>query len=533
MSTPTEDSRAQLRRSVYLLLIAVATGALLGRILAVDSVDKAALQTYREDIAREKVEAERREARQSGLSGQDLRRRLASLDRREQELLARSRLRRPFLSGNDRSRWCTVRALVEEEMRVDGAPYAIDKVIQEPRWDTIDMVKHDGHVYSSKPPLFPTLMAAEYWLIRRLTGMSLGTDPYYVGRLMLLSINVIPLLVYFLLLASLVERLGTTDWGRLFVMAAATLGTFLTTFAVVINNHLPAAVSLAVVLYAAVRIWFDQRRQWWYFAIAGGFAAFAAANELPAASLLAALGAALLWKAPRPTLVAFVPAALLVAVAFFGTNWIAHHSLRPPYMHRGKASKTIDDATATQADVPADSPTEKDPDDWYDYTYVRNGKQYQSYWTGRVGIDRGEPSRAAYALHVLLGHHGIFSLTPVWILSAVGMFLWLPHRQDRRLRELALLVGAVTLVCLVFYLSRPQVDRNYGGMTSGFRWMFWFAPLWLLTMLPAVDAMARKGWLRLVALVLLAVSVLSASYPTWNPWTHPWLMDWLYYLGWV
>jgi len=31
---------------------------------------------------------------------------------------------------------------------------------------------------------------------------------------------------------------------------------------------------------------------------------------------------------------------------------------------------------------------------------------------------RGEPTRLLYAVHVLVGHHGIFSLTPVWLLSA-------------------------------------------------------------------------------------------------------------------
>ena len=45
--------------------------------------------------------------------------------------------------------------------------------------------------------------------------------------------------------------------------------------------------------------------------------------------------------------------------------------------------------------------------------------------------------------------------------------------------------------------------------------------------------MAGRKWLRGLALVLLAVSVLSASYPTWNPWTHPWMLDWLHYLGWI
>jgi hypothetical protein len=135
-----------------------------------------------------------------------------------------------------------------------------------------------------------------------------------------------------------------------------------------------------------------------------------------------------------------------------------------------------------------------------------------------------------YALHVLVGHHGIFSLTPIWLLSVVGLGIWLWRPGDRRLRELALLIGAVSVVCLVFYLLRSRDDRNYGGMTSGFRWMFWFTPMWLAAMLPAADAIARWKWTKAIGLVLLVVSVLSASYPIWNPWTNPWILDYLFYL---
>ena len=67
---------------------------------------------------------------------------------------------------------------------------------------------------------------------------------------MLVLFNVVPMVVYFIVLARLAERLGTTDWGRMFTMAAATLGTFLTTFAVTVNNHTPAAVCVAVALFA-------------------------------------------------------------------------------------------------------------------------------------------------------------------------------------------------------------------------------------------------------------------------------------------
>ena len=68
-----------------------------------------------------------------------------------------------------------------------------------------------------------------YWLITRVTaitsgipsGMTLESNPYSVGRFMLVTVNVIPMLVFFWLLSRLVERHGTTDFGRIFVMGAS------------------------------------------------------------------------------------------------------------------------------------------------------------------------------------------------------------------------------------------------------------------------------------------------------------------------
>jgi hypothetical protein len=502
MSSSEADS-TKLRRGVYAILIVIAAGGMLGRILAVDSVDLLELQENRLHKARD---AKEKSLRSEGLSGAALG---DALDAEESRLQSALQLERPFLGANDRSRWDTVRALVEPEMRVPGAPYAIDKVIDQPRWDTIDMVKHNGHLYSSKPPLYATLIAGPYWLIYHLTGTTLRAEPYAVGRFLLVAVNLVPMLIYFVLLAALAERLGTTDWGRVFVVAAGALGTFLTTFAVVLNNHLAGAVCALAMLYATVRIWFDGQQRLRYFFIAGLFAALLAAEELPALSLAALVAAALLWKAPRPTLLAFAPAGLLVAAAFFATNWIAVHSLKPAYLHRSPG------------------------DDWYDYTYEHHGRQIESYWNHPVGIDQGEPSPAVYAIHALVGHHGVFSLTPMWLLSVAGALRWLGWPADRRLRHLAILVGLATLACLVFYLSRPLAHRNYGGMSSGLRWMFWFAPLWLVVMLPAADWAAPRRWARVVALALLGLSVLSVSYPTWNPWTHPWLYNFANYMDWL
>jgi hypothetical protein len=503
------DLPVRVRWGVYLLLIAIAVGNMTGRLLAVNSVD---LIKHQAEQLKARLAAERQKLVQQGLTGKQLDAQMSIVEALKRQEL---QLQRPFLSANDRSRWLTIRSLVE------SGTYELDAIIFQPNWDSIDTVRHTGrdgqlHFYSSKPPLLATILAGEYWLINRFGGWTLGDHPYEIGRAMLITVNIIPLAVMFVLLGRLVERFGTTDWGRIFVMAAATMGTFLNTFAVVLNNHTVAAFSAAVALYAFVRIVFDDERRWWYFFLAGLATAFTATDELPATCFLAFAGLILLYRAPRQTLLAFTPAVAIVAAAFFATNWLAHQSLRPPYMHRSKT----------------------DPNDnWYNYTYTvkdKDGreKEVRSYWLDRKGIDRGEPTIPAYALHSLIGHHGIFSLTPVWLLSLAGAIMWV-RSPDRSRRELAALVAAVSVVCLVFFIGlRPQEDRNYGGMTSGFRWMFWCAPLWLVMMIPAADRLARCTTGQVFAAVLLSFSVLSVSYPTWNPWVHPWIYNWMVSLGW-
>ncbi len=480
---------ASTRWGIYLLLIAIAVGNMSGRLLAVNSVDKVQLESYRIKAA---LERQRAALAKEGLGEAEI---AARLTADEARIRNEMQLQRPFLSANDRSRWLTVRSLVEH------GTYEIDAVVNQSTWDSIDKVRHEGddgelHYYSSKPPLLATLIAAEYWAIHRLTGWTLRDHPYEIGRAMLFTINILPLMLMYVLLGKIVERLGTTDWGSVFVMACATLGTFLNTFAVVLNNHIVGAVSATVALYAYLRIVHDGDQRSRNLVLAGFAAAFAATAELPAASLLGVMGVLLLWHAPRQTLVAFTPAVVVVAIAFFATNWVAHGSLNPPYGHT----------------------------DWYSYP--------GSHWNNRTGIDVGEASRAKYVLHALVGHHGIFSLTPIWLLSLAGMVLW-GVRGDGSRRELAAMVAAITVTCLFFYLGlRPQTDRNYGGMTSGFRWMFWCAPLWLTVMLPVADRLSRSVAGKSFAALLLTLSVLSASYPTWNPWTHPWLYNWMVWTGW-
>ena len=495
------DPTQQLRRTAYAIMITVSLGLMFGRIAAVDAVDSAALEDYKVTV---RVNEKRRDLAKQGFDAKTIESKLA---RYRADLHEKIKMRRPFLSANDRSRWCTLRALVEPEMQVEGAPYAIDRVIQEPGWDTIDMVYHDGHLYSSKPTLLPTLLAAEYWLIYKTTGMTLGTHPYEIGRFMLVTTNLGCMFLLLISVAAMVERLGKTDWGRLFAVAVISFATLLSTFVVTLNNHTVGAACAAVTLYAAMRILVDEDRRIRWFIIGGLAATFLTANELPALAFTAAIGVLLLWHEPRRTLLAAAPAAAVVVAGFFATNYVAHDNLRPPYMHR------------------------KPGDNWYDYSYERNGRTYDSYWRNPVGVDLGEPDSAVYALNCTIGHHGVFSLTPVWILSFVGLGIGCFRPDPRRLWELTGAITAVTVVCLIFFLFVESNGRNYGGVCAGLRWLFWFAPLWVVGMLPVLDGLSHHRWTRAFCLILLAMSAFSVAYPTWNPWSHPWIYRWFYYLG--
>ena len=172
------SSGHRVRQITYLLLIVLTVGMVAGRILAVTAVDVAVVEKIR---LREAVDRQREQLKLRGVQGANLEAALQEFRAKKSKEL---RLSRPFLSANDRSRWCTIRALV------DDGTYAIDQIVTNPeeyaRWQTIDMVKHASsgqpHLYSSKPTLLPTLLAGEYFLIQKNDRMDVGRAPVSSGQ---------------------------------------------------------------------------------------------------------------------------------------------------------------------------------------------------------------------------------------------------------------------------------------------------------------------------------------------------------------
>lgn len=406
----------------------------------------------------------------------------------------------PLLSANDRSRWCTVWSLVER------GTFQIDEINKVAAFRTIDLVMHNGHLYSSKPPLLPVVAAGIYWVQKHALGWDLIRQPHNVVHTTLLLLNVLPFAISLMVLARMAERYGKTDAGRIGLVAISASATFLTTFINTFNNHTIAANCVLWSLAACLRALDSRDSSPLSYILAGFWSGLAVAMELPAAAFCAGAGLLLLLRNPRWTVLYFVPAVLLPLGAHLGLNWIQTGSLRPFYASFGT--------------------------DLYVFTY--NGRP--SYWSNPQGIDRNLDSPPYYLLHCLLGHHGIFSLSPIFLAC---LWSWMrPGKAEDGLRPWIWLGWICTVVVVGFYLTRTN-NYNYGGVTSGLRWTFWLIPLWLIALLPALDSLVqieccrrRRLWGGLF-LLAVAISVFSAMMPWNNPWTHPWLFQALEQAGWI
>ena len=461
------------------------------------------------------------------------------------------------LEANDISRWCTVASLLERgTYAIDDCPWqekTQDKVLKPdklaaPGQDTSALQRLEYSIapaswktgeptkrfYSSKPPLLPTIIAGVLYPIRKASGLSVEdarftpraerevekpdpADPsktikvretpdpirwnYYVFyfKPIIVLLNLAPMLALLILYAKFLDRYAATnDWAWMAGLFAAAWGTYLFSFDQTLNNHTVAATSAFFALYLAMKIWDGRSASGWTFAGCGFWGAFCAANELPAALFGLMLFVGVFAKAPRKTLLWFIPAALVPIAAFLVTQYLAMGQFKPVYEEFG---------------------TE---------TYNYEG----SYWNAPYEFDylNVKPeSKAVYLFHMTLGHHGIFSLTPIVLFCLIGAFRAL-RGESRGMATVAIFTLLLTIAMLAFYDWNPKA-RNYGGSTQGLRWLFWLFPFWLMTLPPGLEPGKESRIYRWLSLLALMASVFSVGYAIRHPWSHPWIVDFMEQIG--
>lgn len=389
---------------------------------------------------------------------------------------------RSVLGQNDASRWDTVWSLTHQRgYIIDSAPYP-----------TVDRVYRDGHFYSSKPGLMPTVVAGLTFILSKITELSLPESDYMLTRFVLLTINLIPFISFVFLYGRWLIKLPCSSFSKWICLCTAASGTYLTTYNITLNNHTVAAsgIFLALLFFENIVKGDDQRSSSYF--ICGLSSAWAFANEMISFPFWIFIFASLLkWKTHK-TLLCFLPASVIILAALCVTTILATGDCIPYYLKQ--------------------------------HTYRYPG----SYWDHPSGIDAIRESKVTYLFHHVIGHHGILSLTPIFVFAFIGMF---SQRTSKHFRIAAVWLSMINLAIVI------AGRHNYGGICQGARWFMWLIPLWLFCMPSSVDLFNRTSKDKLFTITILGVSIFSVCYGMFahpaGPWSPSWIQDSMRELGWI
>lgn len=351
---------------------------------------------------------------------------------------------------------------------------------------TIDKVEIDGRLLSSKPPMLPLLMTAEYLALNKLAGWDLDDKRQtnqiaWVINFTLVGLAYLAAVIFFLKTL----RLFIADpLSRSIMVFALAFATQLWGYATHLNNHVPAAGMLTVALYFALGVGSGKLAPApWRFAIFGLAGGLVPTLDMPAAIFILPAGLYLLWKYPAPTIAAAVPAGLLPIAVHLAALHAATGSFLPVQMR--------------------------------DDVYLYEG----SYWRSPIGIDALNEPKGSYLFHMTLGRVGLFSLYPILLAGAAAALHALVHKKTA-FRAYILTGAAAFLTLSAYYLVKTN---NYGGEAYGFRWYIVAMPVLLLMGAPLVTRL-RKRWHWLFLGIMLGISFYSAFECAKLPWgsNHEW-----------
>ncbi len=357
-------------------------------------------------------------------------------------------------NANTASRYATIESLVDHgTFYIDKSRYVY----------TIDKYKVDGHYMSSKPAVLSTLAAGVYWVYQALTGETIRTHEGNVVRLISFATGGLGHLVFLIFFYRLCWILLERELAILLAVAAASFAYLGVAYATHINNHSIGAALGVVGLYYAARIRLGKNPRPWHWPLSGLALGLLPTIDLSSLAITACVGLYLLSHDWKKTLYAFAPALLPGFALHLALTWHISGSLKPFYLNSEL-------------------------------------KQFKEFHFRNPGdIDALREPKTIYAWNVLFGHHGLFSMTPIFLFAA-----WELGRSLLRRRYVA--ESLVALGCLVAFLTFFIVrTRNYGGWSVGMRWLIPVMPLLLLYFGMWVDRVQLTK--RLWALVLPALLV--------------------------
>jgi hypothetical protein len=384
-------------------------------------------------------------------------------------------------SWNDISRVAAMESLVENgTWAIDASPW-IDL--------TQDKVFLNGRFYSGKMPLLSWLGAGLYAGLRTVGGLSLAPDcdtaargcAYYWITLILMGAPAALMIALFYDFARRMNlSLGVAALGTL----ALGVGTMVFPYSLVVNHHLPSAVSLFAAFYIlTTRAARDPR---WLLGT-GFFASFAICCD-PLSGIFAAAMFAVAVVRFRQRASYFVLGGLLPLLL---TAWLDLHitgTILPPYL-------------------------------------TPSGYNYEGATPGRGVAGAGTPDDLPqYAFKMFLGAQGLFAYNLILFFAVAGIVIVAATRgHTLRLEALAVGLGFVALALYLIFRT-----GNLGGVAYGERYIVHSIPLVMafIFFAPPLAPRDRLAAHRIASFALapfFVVALTLSIFSSYEGAQHPWV----------
>jgi hypothetical protein len=380
-------------------------------------------------------------------------------------LLVSTFWKRGRLGDNARSRFITVERLVERHTWAHVAPGDTT-----PFPLSIDAVKVGERLYSSKPPLYPMVMAGQAKVLKAVTGWNFYEHRKDYLRYLILLNQILPYLLMLYVAVRFLLRFTQDRWTLHFMLLAMSVGLLALGYTPEINNHSPAACWLFIACYMVYRVWTGEERRWWMMGLLGLVMGYMMALELPALAF-----GVILW--------------VLVMVRHWKGGLLALAGMLLPIIPSLMVFHTISG-------------------EWKPFYMQGELYRYEgSYWSQPRGSDLLREPQGVYFLKTLFGVKGLFFVTPLFLLPVMQVVPWVRRRVQGLAPVLKWLVIGIVLV--VGYIGLRT--HNYGGDCIGMRWHIVFMPLLMFMGWPVVEWMGRSIFGRVVCGVLLGLSMLQVG----------------------
>ena len=310
---------------------------------------------------------------------------------------------------------------------------------------SIDSFEFDGHIYSSKPIVYPFFGAIVYGAFHTITGMDMCYSTQERHRAVWVInffLGYIPHMVLLLYFFFLLQQFLRSYFVKTVTFAGVALGYVGVIYATGNNRHSVGAMLLTAIFFHFVRIWKGGERaiDWLVIGLLLGLLPVIDPPSLVFSVLFLCL---LVWANYKKALLFFLPLAVIPILLHCVLMWSAFGMITPA-------------------------------------TYVLAHKvETVTQMTDRIWryIHKGMERNLLYAFHMTFGNQGIFIATPL-LLPGLYQATRSAMALSWKFREMCariLMIGSI--IPFLFYLF---YTHDYSGVALVIRWLIPMMPMFIL-----------------------------------------------------